>query len=50
MPRRYYISRPLSAEEQQELEELLLEQMEIQRWYAVEVVAELGAEIVIPLN
>ena len=50
MARRYYISRPMSAEERMEFEELLLEQMEIQHWYAVEIVTELRAEVLIPLN
>ncbi len=48
--RRLYTHRKLSESEQLELEQLLLELLDTQRWYAIAYATPLSIEILIPLN
>lgn len=45
-----YVARPMTEREQQEIEQVLLEQVDIQHWYAVEVIQGWVTEILITLN
>ncbi len=45
-----YVFRPMKKEEQQEFEQVLLEQIEIQAWYAIRLIEMWDREVVIPIN
>lgn len=46
---RYYFGR-LSKEQQEELEAILLEEMDMQSWYAVTFCSLMGGEILLPIH
>ncbi len=49
-PLRRYELKPLSPEEHRTCQQILVEQMEKQRWYVVVVLRNMVAEIALPVN
>lgn len=49
-PLRRYELKPLSPEEHRSCQQILVEQMEVQRWYVVVVMRNMVAEIALPVN
>lgn len=45
-----YIYRKLKGEERRALEQILLEQMEAQRWYAIAFIEQWQEEVLLALN
>ncbi len=45
-----YVFRPMKKEELEEFEQVLLEQIEIQSWYAIGLIEMWDHEVVIPIN
>jgi len=47
---RHFSTRPLTDEEWEEIEAVLLDEIEIQAWYSVTFDSVLGGELVIPIQ
>jgi len=45
-----YVFRPMNKEEREEFEQVLLEQIEIQAWYAIRLIEMWDREVVIPIH
>ena len=45
-----YVFRPMNKEEREEFEQVILEQIEIQAWYAITLIEMWDREVVIPIN